>query len=99
MAEPIYFLYLGKPTEAWYRLSQEEKDNLGNKVDEAFEKAGGKRVLFCGSSWSSERWQFIGINEFPNIEAVQKNAELLNELNWFRYVDTMSVMGTEWSQS
>jgi hypothetical protein len=99
MAKPIYFLFLGKFTEAWYQLSQEEQDSLTAKVGEAFEKADGKRVVVCDSSWSSEQWGFFGLNEFPDIEAVQKNAELLNELDWFRYVDTMSVMGTEWPPS
>ena len=99
MARPIYFLFLGKFTEAWHQLSQEEQDSLMTKVGEALEKAGGKQVVLCDSSWSSEQWRFFGVNEFPGIEAVQKNAQLLNELNWFRYVDTMTVIGTEWQAS
>jgi len=66
------------------------------KVDEALEKAGGKRVVLCDSSWSSEEWGGCGVEEFPNIEAVQKHAELLNELNWFRYIESSTLLGTEW---
>jgi hypothetical protein len=47
MAQPIYKLFLAKPTEAWYRyqLSQDEQNQLFAKLDEAFKKAGGKRIV------------------------------------------------------
>jgi hypothetical protein len=96
MSEPIHVLFLGKATEAWYQLSQEEQESLMAKVGPSPEKAGGKNILGCNSSWSSEQWQFFGVHEFPNIEAVQKHSELLNELNWRRYVDSMTVLGTKW---
>jgi hypothetical protein len=99
MSGPIYLLFLGKPTEAWYQLSQEEQDGLMAKVGPVTERAGGKNIIGCNSSWSSEQWQFFGVHEFPNIEAVQKQYELLNELNWLRYVDSMTVLGTKWPET
>jgi hypothetical protein len=95
MAQSIYKLYLGKPSEAWYQLSQEEQANLLAKVEELLEKVGGKTVVMCDSSWSSEQWPFFGVEEFPNIEAVQKHTQDLNELDWFRYIESMTVLGTE----
>jgi hypothetical protein len=77
-------------------LSKEEQESLLTKVSEAREKAGGKLVIFCNSSWASENWQYFGVEEFPDIEAVQKHTELLNELNLMMYVDSSSVLGTEW---
>ena len=35
------------------------------------------------------------LKQFPDIEAVQKHTQLLNELNWFRYVESMTVLGTK----
>jgi hypothetical protein len=99
MSKPIYSLFLAKPTEAWYQLSQEEQNSLMEKVGPITEKVGGKNVVMCNSSWSSEQWQLFGVHEFPNIEAVQKHYELLSELNWLRYVDSMTVLGTEFPQS
>ena len=96
MAKPICALFLGKPTEAWYQLSKDEQDDLMAKTQGASESLGVKPILMCDSSWSSEQWLFFGINEFPNIEAVQKNAELQNELTWLRYVDSTTVLGTKW---
>ncbi len=98
MAGPIYKLFLGKMSEAWYQLSQEEQADLLAKVEEALEKVGGKSTLVCDSSWTSEQWPFFGVEEFPDIEAVQKHAELLNELNWLRYIEGMSVLGTEYQE-
>jgi hypothetical protein len=74
-------------SEAWYQLSEEERNSLKAKHDEAFEKAGAKRPIICDSSWSSDQWSFAGVEEFPNIEAVQDYMAALNELNWFRYVE------------
>jgi hypothetical protein len=93
MAEPIYKLFMGRFLEAWYQLSQEEQNSLVAKLNEALEKVGGKRPILCDSSWSSDQWLFGGIEEFPNIEAVQKYSAALKELNWFRYCGV--VLGTK----
>lgn len=99
MAQPVYKLFLARPSEAWYQLSEEEQAALMDKVDEALEKADGKSVITCDSGWSSEQWLFFGVEEFPDIEAVQKHAQELNELNWSRYVESMTILGTRWESS
>ena len=99
MAQSVYSLFLLKASEAWYQLSEEEQAALMAKVDESREKVGGKIVVTCDSSWSSEQWPAFGVEEFPDIEAVQKHAQELNELNWFRYVETMTILGTKWEPS
>ena len=95
MVKPIYKVFLGRPTEAMYQLSQEEQNSLMAKVSETLEKVGGKPVVVCDSSWASEQWLFFGVEVYPDIEAVQKSTELLNELNWFRYVESITVLGIE----
>jgi hypothetical protein len=96
MAQPIYKLFLARHTEAWHQLAQDEQNQLVTKVNEALEMVDGKRLILCTSGWASEQWPFWGVEQFPDIEAVQKHAELLNELNWLRYLETMTVLGTEW---
>ena len=95
MAEPIYKLFMGRFSEAWYQLSKEDQNNLIAKLNEALEKAGGKRPILCDSSWSSDQSSFAGYEVFPNIEAVQKYMAALQELNWFRYCEGTSVLGTK----
>ncbi len=99
MAQPIYLVFLFKPTEAWHQLSKEEQDSLVAKVDQALEQVGGKRVVMCDSRWASEQWIGWGVEVFPDIEAVQKYARLEEELNWFRYMEGMDVLGTEWKEA
>src|SRR5690242_1691700 len=97
MAKPIYKMFTVRFSQAWYQLSQEEQTNLLGKVVEALEKVGGKTVLLCDSSWSSEQWPFFGVEEYPDLEAVQNHAKLLSELNWYRYIESSTVLGTEWA--
>ena len=65
------------------------------KVNQALGQVGGKQLILCNSVWSSETLAF-GVEEFPDIEAVQKYAQLLADLNWFRYTESEAVLGTEW---
>lgn len=95
MAQPIYKLFIAKSTQAAHQLPEEEWQKLSAKLDEAFAKVGGKRVILCNSGWASEQWTFWGVEEFPDIEALQKYTELLNELNWFQYTDALTVLGTK----
>jgi hypothetical protein len=95
MAQPIYKVFMARFSEAWYQLSEEERKSLVAKFDEALEKAGGKRLMMCGTNWSSDQWSIAGMEEFPNIEAVQNYMAAVNELNLFRYVEATSVLGTK----
>jgi len=95
MATPIYKLFTARPSEAWHQLSQEEQNSLMAKVDAILEQVGGKRVVLCDSSWSSEQWPFFGVEQFPDVAAVQKQVEALAKLNWFRYMEARTLLGTE----
>ena len=41
----------------------------------------------------------FGLDEFPDIEAVQKFTELLHEQDHFRYIEGVSMLGTKWEPS
>ena len=55
MEKPIYKLFMSKPKEAWYRLTEDEKKNLQIRLTDALEKVGGKSIISYFSGWSSER--------------------------------------------
>ena len=95
----IYKLFMLRPSEAWYQLSKEAQDELTGKVNAALTKVGAKRIVLCDSSWASEEWLAFGVEEFPNIEAVQAHAKLLIELNLNRYFVSSTLLGTEWQSS
>ena len=99
MAGPIYKLFMARTSEAWYQLSEDEQNALSAKVSQALEAVGGKRVIVCTPAWATEQWDVLGVEEFPDLEAVQRHTELLYELNWLRYMDSISMLGTEWPPS
>jgi hypothetical protein len=99
MSAPIYKLFMFRNTEAFYQASEEERNEFLGKLNAAFEKVGGKRVVTCNSYWASDQWSIFGVEIFPNIEAVQQYAEAMNELNMPRYVESMSLLGTEFQDS
>jgi len=94
VAGPIYKGFMGRPLAPWYELSQEELHALLGKVEEAFKQAGGNRLVICDSSWSSDEWRVSGVEEYPDIESVQRFTAALNEINWFYYIESRSVLGT-----
>ncbi|MBN1583296.1 MAG: hypothetical protein JXA89_21480 [Anaerolineae bacterium] len=96
MAEPIYKFWMSRPTEAWYQLSEEEKNAHMAQSQEALHKVGGKTMIQCSPVWSNQEWLLCGVEEFPDMDAVQKHAELLFAIDHFRYLDGKSMLGTKW---
>jgi len=94
MAGSIYKMYYARMTEAWYQLSKEQQDAMFAKMGETGEKVGGKMVVLCDSSWSSEKWSFWGVEEYPSLEALQEYSKCLAELDWYRYCDSEVILGT-----
>ncbi len=94
MTQPIYKVFLCRPTEAMYQLSKEEQHSLMAKVGEALEKVGAKQVLLC-ATFGSEQWAYFGFDLYPDIEALQKFTEMLNGFNWFRYMESVALLGTD----
>ena len=98
MANPVYQLFTARFTEAWYQLSQQERDQLLAKQEESMQKAGGKNLAFAESVWSNEKWQFFGVNEFRDLEALQSHTARLIEIEWFRYIDSNVILGKDYVQ-
>ena len=94
MTQPIYKMFYLRQKEAWFQLTKEEQDQLLGKVEEALKKVGGKSIVFCDSGWASEKWWYWGVEEFPSLEALQEHTKLLTELNWMRYSDSETLLGT-----
>jgi hypothetical protein len=95
MSEPIYKFFTGKFLPDWYQLSKEEQKSLLAKLDEARAKLSVKMVLLCETYWSTDQWIWAGVEEFTNIDTVQKYMTALYELNWSRYCEASSVLGTK----
>ena len=95
MSEPIYKFFMGRFLPDWYQLSKEEQESILAKLTDTLAKLGAKRTVLCNTYWSTDEWLWAGVEEFPNIEAVQKYMETLNELHWGRYCEGDSLLGTK----
>ena len=94
MNVPVFVFFRMRQTEAWYQLSKAEQDTLSANVENTMIRFGGKMTLLCHSSWSDERWEAFGVVEFPDVESVRQHNIALHELNWFRYIDSETMLGT-----
>lgn len=93
--KPIIRVYFAKVKEAFYKLSEEEQKEFMRKDRENLDKLGCKVLMMIDCRWSNEEWQFIGVEEWPNIEALEKSAKFENEeLEKNKYGESKIYLGT-----
>jgi hypothetical protein len=97
MAGPIYKFYRVRLTEAFYQLSPAERQALLEKIEEIGKQGGVKPLVFCNSSWSNEQWDAFGVEEFPDLAAIQAHKAALDAVDWFRYIQAETMLGTAWA--
>jgi hypothetical protein len=90
----VYQVFIGRMTEAWYALGKAGQDDLWERVTAAEAAVGAKFVIACDSAWCSEHYHFFGVSAHPSVAAVQEVYRAYGELDWMRYVNTISVLGT-----
>ncbi len=60
------------------------------------DEVGAKSLVMCNSGWSNEQWPYFGVQEFPDLDAVQRHSRLQSELNWpFEFGESFSILGTK----
>jgi hypothetical protein len=91
----IYKLWQGRSTDAWYQLSPEDQQRMLAEVQKALDTVGGKELVICSAAWSNERWPYFGVEEFPDLGAVERHTQILTDLNWGRFIDSRSTLGTQ----
>jgi hypothetical protein len=93
--KPIIRVYFAKIKEAFYNLSEEEKKEFMRKDRENLDELGCKVLMMCDCRWSNEEWNFVGVEEWPSIEALEKRAKFeYEELEKYRYVESKTYLGT-----
>ncbi|MCU0522530.1 MAG: hypothetical protein MUF84_17785 [Anaerolineae bacterium] len=95
MSGPVYLLVLGKGvTEAWCRLTEQEQSELWGKVVEVDRRAGMKVHIVCKARWANEGLYDWGVLEYPSLEALQQKTAELEKLQWWRYWECESILGS-----
>ena len=97
MAEnkPVVRLFFAKMKKAFLDLSDDEKLAFMRKDRGNLDDLGMKAVSMIDCSWSNEEWDYIGVEEWPSLEAIKKRELFENEeLEVFKYVESKTYLGT-----
>jgi hypothetical protein len=97
MAEkkPIIRLLFAKIKEAFYQLSEAEQQAFMIKDRKNLDELGGNVIMMIDCRWSNEEWNYVGIEEWPTIEALEKRGAFeYEELHKFRIIESKTLLGT-----
>jgi hypothetical protein len=93
--KPIVRLFFAKMKKAFLDLSDDEKLAFMRKDRENLDNLEMKAVSMIDCSWSNEEWDYIGVEEWPSLEAIKKRELFENEeLEVFKYVESKTYLGT-----
>lgn len=98
MSRPIIAITAAKQTEAWHQLSKEEQDRLMAQVMAHRTEVTGVKSIVVSQSLDAQ-WDFFVVDEYPDLETMQKLNDLDAELNWRRYWTGMSFLSMKAAES
>ena len=94
-SKPIIRLFFAKLKKEFINLPEEEKMAFMRKDRENLDELGMKAVSMIDCSWSNEEWDYIGVEQWPTMEAIEKREKFeKEELEVFRYVEAKTYLGT-----
>lgn len=95
MAQSVYKLFLvHNLTEAYYQLSEEANKKFWADVVANTDAAGAKYLVTADAHWCNEAYGIWGIEEYADIQAVQKDAAGHEKIQQTRYIKAESILGT-----
>jgi hypothetical protein len=90
----IIRLYFTKMKEAFRELSNKEKTAFMRKDRENLDNLGMKAVTMIDCRWSNDEWDYVGVEEWPSLEAIESREQFENEeLEVFKYVESKTLLG------
>ena len=93
--KPIIRLFFAKMKREFIDLPEDEKIVFMHKDRKNLDELGMKAVSMIDCSWSNEEWDYIGVEEWPTMEAIEKREQFeKDELKVYRYVDSKTYLGT-----
>ena len=94
-SKPIIRLFFAKMKDTFIALPEEEKIAFMRKDRENLDELGMKAVTMIDCSWSNEEWDYIGVEQWPSLEAIEKREQFENdELEVLKYVESKTYLGT-----
>src|SRR5688572_26613345 len=97
MSKKIYKLCLIRGyTEAYYQLSEAEKQQLWARVTDTIKKAGTKIATpYYNCRWSNDKYLTFFTMEYPNVESAIMDTAGVEKAELFRYLVSETILGVE----
>jgi hypothetical protein len=94
MTGPIYNLFIvRRMREAYFHLTDEERDQYWSKVEKNLKDAGAKSLVMCESRWCNESTIGWGVEEFPDLKSLLDHTRENDAIGHYRYLDSESYLG------
>ena len=93
--KPIIRLLFAKIKPAFYKLSGKEQQEFMIKDRKNLDELGCKVLMMIDCRWSNEEWNYIGVEEWPSLEALESRAKFEYEgLEKFNIIESKTYLGT-----
>ena len=93
--KPIIRLYFAKMKAEFHTLSDAEKAAFMRADRENLDSLGMKAVSMINCAWSSDEWDYVGVEEWPSMEAIKQREQFENDvLQVSKYVTAKTLLGT-----
>ncbi len=92
---PVYKLYIGKMHLDAMLMPVEKQREMLARGAQYLADVGATNLLMA-DIFSDEKYQFFGVEAFPNLQAVIEHQRCLREMNWLQYMDVEVYLGTRW---
>ena len=94
-SKPIIRFFFAKMKKAFIDLPEKEKMAFMTKDRENLDDLGMKAISMVDCHWSNEEWDYIGVEQWPSMEAIEMREKFEKEqLEVFKYVDSKTYLGT-----
>lgn len=93
MEQPIYKLFFTRRSARGRDLPADQAQALKEQVQEQAAKLGIRPLLLAEMRWSSEQYEYFGVEQFPGLDVEQEYCRCLEMLGWYDYVEAESYLG------
>lgn len=93
MDTPLYKLYIFKRNARHFATPPEQMAAIRAEMDQRQRELGIHDLFNAQMAWSNEKYEYFGIEYYPNMRAVQEYTRCLMDLGFFQYVDSESFLG------
>lgn len=94
--KPVIRLFFAKMKKSFLDLPEEEKMAFMRKDRENLDALGMKAVAMINCSATNDEWDYIGVEQWPSMDAIHKREKFENEeLEVSKYVESKTYIGTD----